>query len=80
MDNSSLCKMFHSLGTVPRSKPPWGHMINCSKLARGHIVHRAVAAWPLVARASSQRNETGVFVQWRLSYLSAADFGASNNV
>ena len=55
MDNSSLCKMFHSLGTVPRSKPPWGHMINCSKLARGHIVHRAVAARPLVARASSQQ-------------------------
>jgi hypothetical protein len=39
----------------------------------------AVAAWPLAAHASSRpMNDARIFAQW--SYLSAADFGASNSV
>jgi hypothetical protein len=39
----------------------------------------AVAASPLAARASSRR-KNDARIQWRLSYLSAADFGANNSV
>ena len=79
MDNSSLCKMFHSLGTVPRSKPPWGHMINFQSWREGISF---TARWrPGRLCAGQQPTERDrSFVQWRLSYLSAADFGASNNV
>jgi hypothetical protein len=40
----------------------------------------AVAAWLLAGRASSRRkNDARISAQWRLSYLSAADFGANNS-
>src|ERR1700736_4710197 len=41
----------------------------------------AVVAWPLAVCASSRRKDDArISAQWRLSYLSAADFGASNSV
>src|ERR1700736_2899196 len=47
------------------------------KLARA----RSVAAWPLAACANSRRKDDArISAQWRLSYLSAADFAASNSV
>src|ERR1700736_1766697 len=41
----------------------------------------AVVAWPLAVCASSRRKDDArISAQWRLSYLSAADLGASNSV
>jgi hypothetical protein len=41
----------------------------------------AVAAWQLAAGTSSRRkNDARISAQWRLSHLSAADFGANSTV
>jgi hypothetical protein len=44
----------------------------------GWLVGPYAAAGPLAE--DGRKNDAGISAQWRLSYLSAADFGASNSV
>jgi hypothetical protein len=44
----------------------------------GWLVGPYAAAGPLAE--NGRKNDAGISAQWRLSYLSAADFGASSSV
>ena len=63
------------LGRTRTTRPFWGLLAATAALNVG-----LVATWPLAARAGSRRkSDARISAQWRLFYLSAADFGANNS-